>query len=211
MIDAEWWGLVPYRDALARQRARREVARAAGAGEVLCGVEHPPVVTTGRRPAGEIDAERCARAGYAVVATERGGLATCHAPGQLVVYCILDARLTGVRRLVEALEEGVIAWLAGRGVPAARRPHAPGVWSGDMKLCAVGLHVAHGWTMHGLALNLVNDLGGFDLIVPCGLRDARVGRLADLVAPSAPPPGEAWPTLAALLRASVLDARAVVR
>jgi lipoyl(octanoyl) transferase len=211
VIGGAWWGLVPYRDALRRQRELRDAAAAGGAGEAFCGVEHPPVVTLGRRPVVDVDTDRCARAGCEIVATERGGLATFHAPGQVVVYGILDARPTGVRRLVEALEDGVIAWLAGVGVAAGRRAGAPGVWVGDAKLCAVGLHVAHGWTMHGLALNLVNDLEGFGFIVPCGLRDARVGRLADFVGARAPTPEAAWPGLLACLRESVLDARARVR
>ncbi|MEN9785649.1 MAG: hypothetical protein RLZZ299_913 [Pseudomonadota bacterium] len=211
MIGAEWWGLVPYRDALERQRARRDAARAGSAGEVLCGVEHPPVITTGRRAVDDVDADRCAAAGFDIVASERGGLATCHAPGQLVVYCIVDARPTGVRRLVEALEGGVLDWLRARGVAAGRRAGAPGVWVEDRKLCAVGLHVSHGWTIHGLALNLVNDLSGFGLIVPCGLRDARVGRLADLIGPSTPAPAAAWASLSTCLRARVLDARARAR
>ena len=87
----EWLGTVPYGEALIRQRARRHAVQAEQADEVIWLLEHPPVVTTGRRPApGTPDAQTLAAHGVELHATERGGLATYHAPGQLVAYLILD-------------------------------------------------------------------------------------------------------------------------
>lgn len=180
-MERAWLGMVPYAEAWERQRARRGACRAGTASEALWGLEHPAVITTGKRDVLDLDVTRIRSAGFDLHATERGGLATCHEPGQLVVYVLLDARPTGVRRLVAALEEGVLTWLAGEGIAAHRRDGAPGVWCGEAKLCAVGLHVAQGFSMHGLALNLVNDLRGFGLITPCGIAGARVGRVCDLV------------------------------
>lgn len=194
-VQRPWLGALEYGDALALQ-GRLHRAGVSGGAPWLLGLEHRPVLTLGKR-GGELDARRAAAAGYAVWQTRRGGLATCHEPGQLVGYVIVDARPLGVRRLVEAVEGVVIAWLGGRGIVATRRAGAPGVWvqgeGGLAKIAAVGLQVREGWSMHGFALNLVNDLAGFDLVSPCGIRDATVTSAARLGC--AAPPAEAWAEL----------------
>lgn len=210
MIAARWLGTVPYGEALERQRAHRDALARGAAEEAIWGLEHPPVITTGRRSVPDLHPERVGAAGYALYATERGGFATCHEPGQLVVYVLLDVRTLGVRRLVAAIEDAVIAWLRAHGAPAVRRDGTPGVWVGERKLCALGLHAGGGYTMHGLALNLVNDLRGFGLITPCGLSGVGVSSLLREVG-SAPPPLTAFSTFAPLLRAHLLDAREVAR
>lgn len=203
-----WLGRVPYASALERQRARREAILAGEATEVLWALEHDPVVTTGRRPA-SLDEGRLRAAGLDVVATERGGLATWHGPGQLVVYALIDAarRGLGPRALVCALEKGVIDWLGARGVRATTRPGFPGVWipspappSGLDKICAVGLHFRRGVSMHGLALNLSPDLRAFSLFTPCGVSDAGVTSLAALLG-DAPTPEEAAADVVEAIRA----------
>ncbi len=195
----EWWGSgVPYAEAWGRQRARRD-ALIAGRGEpVLALLEHRSVVTTGRRPApGTPSPEALAAAGVDYCATDRGGLATWHGPGQLVGYLVADlAELgLGVRALVAALEGAVIAWLARRGVAADRAPGRPGVWVGGEKICAVGLNIRRGVSSHGFALNLDPDLSHFALIVPCGIPDAGVTSLAALTGRS-PSPRAAAPAVA---------------
>jgi len=189
-VIVEWLGTVPYRDALSRQREYRERVIRGEAPEALWLLEHPPVITTGRRGAG-VDAERVARAGFDLVETERGGLATCHEPGQLVGYVFRRCE-SGVRSLVCGLEGGIIAACGALGVRAWCRDGYPGAWASGGKLCAIGLHVRRGVSMHGFALNLVNDLGGFDLIVPCGLRGAGVSSVAR-EAGTAPSPRDAAP------------------
>ncbi len=186
----EWLGTVPYRDALSRQREYRDRVIAGDAPEALWLLEHPPVITTGRRGAG-VDAEAVANAGFELVESERGGLATCHEPGQLVGYVFRRCD-SGVRALVCALEAGIVAACADMGVQAARREGYPGAWSPGGKLCAIGLHVRRGVSMHGFALNLVNDLRGFELIVPCGLPGAGVSSVFREVGTS-PTPIEAAP------------------
>jgi len=186
----EWRGLWSYREALEAQRREREEVIAGRAGPVLWLLEHPPVITVGRRGA-VVDEARIAQAGFELVATERGGLATCHEPGQLVGYLIRDVSAEGVRCAVHAIEAGLLAWLSGLGVAARRRSDAPGVWVGGDKVAALGLHVRRGVTMHGFAVNLCNDLRGFSLITPCGITDGGVTSV-ERCAGSSSTPAEAW-------------------
>ena len=201
-LDWEWLGRIDYTDALERQRARRDAILAGTAPEVLWLLEHDPVVTTGRRSVDDLDP---ARIPWPIVATERGGLATYHGPGQLVGYLLADVgrRGLGVRRTVTALEDGVLGWLAGQGISAGRRPGAPGVWVGTDKVCAVGLHFRRGVSMHGFALNLTVDLSAYEGFVPCGIRDGGVTSVRMLLG-SSPSPVDAAPSVArAVLRAFV--------
>ncbi|MCB9778500.1 MAG: lipoyl(octanoyl) transferase LipB [Alphaproteobacteria bacterium] len=167
----QWRGRLPYADALAEQRARREAIVAGRADEALWLLEHDPVVTTGKRAVPGLDVVGLAARGIPVVPTERGGLATWHGPGQLVAYFLIDVegRRLGPRVLVDRIQDTVAAWLDGLGVAAAPRPGLPGVWAGRDKICAVGLHIHQGVSIHGLALNLCPDLAAFSLFSPCGV------------------------------------------
>jgi lipoyl(octanoyl) transferase len=104
---------------------------------------------------------------------------TYHGPGQLVVYPIidLDPRERDVRRYVWNLEEVMIRTAAAHGLTAGRIPGLNGAWVSGCKLGAVGVRIRRWVTMHGLALNVNTDLSGFDLIVPCGIRDRGVTSL----------------------------------
>jgi lipoyl(octanoyl) transferase len=179
-MKVRWLGSVPYEEALALQRATRDALITEGGEGTLLLLEHPPVITTGRRSVEDLDPQRVADAGYALVATERGGLATCHEPGQLVGYLLWDARRLGVKRTVCAVQGAISSWLRRQGVAAASRDGYPGVWVGNDKVCAIGLHFREGRTMHGFALNLTNDLRGFGLITPCGIVDGGVTSLLRL-------------------------------
>lgn len=199
-VERAWLGRLPYLVALERQRARREEVLAGQAPEALWALEHDPVITTGRRAPDDLpSAEALAARGVALVQTERGGLATWHGPGQLVIYVIIDAagRGIGVKGTVSALEQAVIRWLGARGVAATLREGFPGVWvpsptsaCGLDKICAIGLHFRRGVSMHGLALNLRPSLDGFGLFTPCGVRDGGVTSLLALTG-DAPHPEEA--------------------
>lgn len=176
-----WLGRVAYGDALVAQRARREAVIARTAPEALWLLEHDPVITTGLRGAADVPpAEALAADGIALFHVERGGLATWHGPGQLVGYLIVDlaTRNFRVKDVIAGVEDGVIAWLAGEGIAAGRRDGFPGVWCGRDKICAVGMHFRRGVSMHGFALNLEPDLGGFARIVPCGITDGGVTTFA---------------------------------
>ncbi|PRY63973.1 lipoyl(octanoyl) transferase [Vreelandella songnenensis] len=148
-------------------------------------VEHDPVFTQGQ--AGK--PEHLLMPGdIPVVQTDRGGQVTYHGPGQVVLYPLLDVRRSkiGVRDLVSALENAVIALLADYGVEAHARPDAPGVYVksvlGEAKIASLGLRIRRGASYHGVALNVDNDLAAFQRINPCGYAGMAVTRLADLAA-----------------------------
>ena len=173
-MRADDLGLLPYRDAWAVQEAAHDEVIAGGAERILL-VEHPPVVTFGRRAGVErnllASSELLAEMGVEVVQSDRGGDITFHGPGQLVAYLIHDLGRgeRSVRRYVARLEESVIRTLAGFGVAGAAEPGYPGVWLGRDKIAALGVAVSRGVTYHGIALNVDVDLRFFDYMIPCGL------------------------------------------
>jgi lipoyl(octanoyl) transferase len=205
MIASEWLGTVPYGEALERQRAYREQVIAGTAAEAIWLLEHPPVLTTGRRAVKDLPPRALFESrGIEVYETERGGLATYHGPGQLVAYVFVDAfrRGLGVRGTVDALEGAVISWLRAQGVGAERDCEHRGVWVGAEKVCAVGLHFRKGVSMHGLALNLTTNLEPYALFTPCGIEDRGVTSLERLTGRS-PTPREAADAVAAELSAAL--------
>jgi len=171
-----WLGRIPFAEAVAvQERARAAIVRGDGP-ETLLFAEHDPVVTLGRwaRDASLLVSRAdLARRGVACHRASRGGDVTYHGPGQLVGYPIVRLR-QGVVAHVSAMARAVVAVLAELGIESAWRRETPGVWVGDAKICAFGVHVRNRVAMHGFALNVANDLAGFDLIVPCGIAGARV-------------------------------------
>lgn len=191
--DPEWLGTVPYGAAARFQRLRRDAVLSRRSPEAFWLLEHPSVVTMGRR-GGDVPDEGWLRArGTELYATERGGLATWHGPGQLVGYLIIDSRRHGLRipTLVHAVEDGIIAVLRDWGIEAGTRKRYPGVWTGDRKIAAIGMHFHDRVSMHGFALNLRPDLTPFSWIVPCGITDGSVTSVLRETG-AAPSPEEAW-------------------
>lgn len=130
-------------------------------------VEHDPVFTQGQ--AGK--AEHILMPGdIPVVQVDRGGQVTYHGPGQQVVYLMLDIkrRKLGVRHLVTAMENAVIALLEDSNIHAYAKKDAPGVYVDEKKVCSLGLRIRRGCSFHGLALNVNMDLEPFQRINPCG-------------------------------------------
>jgi len=135
-------------------------------------LEHPPVFTLGRR--GGLDnllatEEFLENFGIPVVHVERGGNITFHGPGQLVVYPIIDLRITGltVPDYVSSLEEIMIRTAADWGIKAGRNPINRGVWKKNNKLGSVGIAVRRGISFHGFAFNVNLSLEPFTWINPC--------------------------------------------
>ncbi len=142
-------------------------------------LEHPPVFTLGLNASRE---HVLSPGDIPVVQIDRGGQVTYHGPGQLVVYPLIDIRrhALGVRQLVVALENAVIAYARELGVEASGSRQAPGVYVGAAKLASIGLRIRRGATYHGLALNVALDLEPFERINVCGHRGLAVTQLADL-------------------------------
>ncbi len=175
-------GLAPYEEVLALQH-RLVAERPSRDHDTLLFVEHPAVITLGRRRSSEDNI--VAAAGTPVVRVERGGDVTWHGPGQLVGYPILllAEHERDVHLVLRHLEDVFIAVLAHYGLEAARREGHTGVWVGPRKLVSLGIAV-HGWvTFHGFALNVDCDLAEFTRINPCGLDAAVMGSLAALGVP----------------------------
>lgn len=167
------WGLVDYEEAYARQK--RAVAEVQGGGPqkiFLC--EHPAVLTLGRMARKEYilcPADELARAGVKVLFVDRGGEVTLHAPGQLVVYPILDLRNYGqdLRKYLYKLEQVGIDLLNGFDILTNRFSGRTGIWFGAKKIASIGVGVKKWVAYHGLGLNVNTDLRLFDWIRPCGL------------------------------------------
>ena len=175
-------GLVSYQEGLElQQQARQRVAGGDVAGLLIL-LEHQPVITTGRGGGREnlrtslsgLQAER-----IEVVETNRGGNITCHNPGQLVGYPVLNLSRwqEDVHWYVEQLEEVLIRTVARYGIVAGRKARYTGVWAGNRKMAAIGVSVRNWITSHGFALNVNNDLALFQQIVPCGIEDFGVTSL----------------------------------
>jgi lipoyl(octanoyl) transferase len=179
-------GCVPYDAALRLQRELRDARLARRIGDVAVLLEHPDVVSFGRRSTAEERAlapDLRAR-GYEVHEAERGGQATYHGPGQLVAYVIADLATRGrdVHRFLRALEQAVIETASDFGVQAHARPGFTGVWVDEQrKLASIGIGIRRWVTLHGLALNVCSDAQRSAAIVPCGLAGVKVVSLSDML------------------------------
>ena len=187
-LEVRRLGLVPYGEALALQDRLVAARRAGDIADQLLLLEHPHVITLGSSSDGNhvlLDEAERALLGIELFETGRGGDVTYHGPGQLVGYPILDLKpdRKDLHAYVRDLEEGLIRGLAELGIGAGRKAGLTGVWVGEEKVAAIGVRVSSGWiTSHGFALNVATELGFFDSIVPCGIRDhgvTSVGRLLD--------------------------------
>ena len=176
-------GLLPYAEGLVLQAELVQSRRAGEIPDTLLLLEHPHVITLGSGSHAEnvlLTVDQLANRGIELFDTGRGGDVTYHGPGQLVGYPIFDLKpdRCDLHRYLRDLEEVLIRTLATYGLQAHRKDGLTGVWVEDRKLAAIGVRVSSGWiTSHGFALNVATDLGYFDTIVPCGIRDHDVGSL----------------------------------
>lgn len=207
-----------YRDAWALQEIAHEQVLAGGEERVLL-VEHPPVITFGRRPgvARNLIAsdDQLAKLGVEVVQSDRGGDITFHGPGQIVAYPIVRLNEHGlsVGAYVHGIERAVVAALADFGIVAAADPSAVGVWTDDAgksaKICAIGVRIKRGISLHGLALNVETNLEYFKLIVPCGLAGRPVTSMRKLLGERTPSIDIIKQSLARHLQTWLCDSKSV--
>ena len=176
-------GLVPYREAVALQQSLAGAVSQGAIPETVVFLEHPPVVTLGRRTEEEIELHLPPGTAVDVVETNRGGKSTYHAPGQLVCYPILDLNRHGrdVKRYVRDLERAIVHTLAAFGLEGRCIEGLTGVWltPPPRKIASIGVHVCRWITTHGYALNVDLDPTPFtDWITACGLEDAAFTTMA---------------------------------
>jgi lipoyl(octanoyl) transferase len=169
-------GLTPYREAWELQRALAGAVSQGAIPDTVVFLEHPPVVTLGRRT-DEAELHLPDGAEVEVVETDRGGKSTYHGPGQLVCYPILDLNRHGrdVKKYCRDLEEAVIRTLSALGLAGERIDGLTGVWlpSPPRKIASIGVHISRWVTTHGYALNVSLDPAPFtSWITACGLEDA---------------------------------------
>jgi lipoyl(octanoyl) transferase len=137
-------------------------------------VEHPAAITLGARKNANtllISREELLQKKIDVVDIRRGGGTTAHNPGQLVFYPVLSLKQLniGINEYIRLLEEIGMELLKQSGITSIRRKGFPGLWIDERKIASIGVRVSRFITYHGMAININNDLGIFDYIVPCGL------------------------------------------
>jgi lipoyl(octanoyl) transferase len=170
-------------------QARLVAQRKAGSiPDQLILLEHPHTITLGRN--GHVENllagdDFLRRNGISFHSSDRGGDITYHGPGQIVGYPILDLRewKRDVGAYVRAIEQVLIDTLADFRIQAGRIPKLTGVWVGERKIAAIGVHISRWVTSHGFALNVCTDLQYFQYIVPCGLTKP-VTSMAELGCPA---------------------------
>ena len=180
--------VMEYQKALEIQEALQKKRILDEASDTFILVEHPPVLTMGRRGKENnvlasqdiLDSE-----GIKTVWVNRGGDVTYHGPGQIVGYPIfhLAQNNVGIRLFVEKIQQTVIDFLRSNyGIESGKQSGVhTGVWVGDKKICAIGISVSRNVTMHGFALNINTNLKHFDYINPCGLGVGKVTSLAEIL------------------------------
>jgi lipoyl(octanoyl) transferase len=213
MLERVDLGEVEYDDAMARMAGWVAERRDGVAGDRLFLLSHPPVITYGARtPAGDLPPDLDVR----TVATDRGGYATYHGPGQLVGYLVVKVREWGAGDLVRWVENGLIDGLARLGFTTVRRDtprggtSLVGVWTPEHhKIASIGMRVRHGVTSHGFALNVAPDMTVFDRFTVCGLHDVTMTslqRLAERDGRPVPTDAEVRDAVAAYLTRPVASA-----
>lgn len=199
-LRACWLGPMAFDAALALQTTARDAVVEEREDPILFLVEHPAVLTVGRRGSSDdilwsddqLEAE-----GVGVSQTPRGGQVTLHAPGQLVAYPIVPIGRQ-IRAHLHNLADTSIELIEELGVEGAEfRMDHPGVWVGDVKLGSIGVHISRGVTLQGLSLNLRVDPKLFGALVSCGIQGLRMQSVADLVddVPTVEDAARRWATL----------------
>lgn len=176
-------GQLAYDDGLILQQSAWNRVAAGDWDGILLLLEHRPVITLGRTyEETELlqTPEMYREQGIELVNCNRGGKTTCHNPGQLVGYPILNLSKwqQDSHWYLRTLEQVVINTVQAFGLSGGRREGYTGAWTGERKIAAIGVNIRRWITSHGFALNVNNDLRIFSQIVPCGIREFPVTSMA---------------------------------
>ena len=181
LLAIEDWGLIDYQFAFDRQ-AKLVQSHLEGQGtDTLVFVEHPTTITLGRR-ATQTDLhfpeETYSEYGISLQKINRGGLATAHEPGQLVVYPLIELKKKDLRWFADQFLKVVVDLLGDYDIDGYLKDGEPGVWVEGRKICSFGIALKKWVSSHGIAMNLNNSLDTFNMIVPCGRPDEVVTSLS---------------------------------
>jgi len=176
-------GIVNYTEALDLQKQLVEKRIADSIPNTVLILEHPAVITLGARKSENkllASEDELKNRKIEVVPIRRGGGSTAHNPGQVVLYPIINLKSVGlgVNEFIRTLEEIGINLLADFGIETTRRKGYPGLWTAERKIGSIGVKIQKWVTFHGMAINICNDLGIFDNIVPCGIDDVEMTNAA---------------------------------
>ena len=178
-------GLMEYLQAWELQKSLAQQVSKGIRPNTLLVLEHPPVYTIGRRGRREhilLDQDQMAAMGVSLYEVDRGGQATCHGPGQLVAYPIVNLRpWGGPLKYVRALEQVMIRTLADYDIEAGLLDGLTGAWVGQEKIGSIGIKISRSVSHHGLALNVNTNLDLYRHIVPCGVLNKGVTSMERLL------------------------------
>jgi len=186
MVEVHDLGLTTYEKGRKKQEEIYEyVLNNKKIDGVLIFLEVEPVITTAySSERGEVifSEEELSEKGIRCIKVNRGGKTTLHGPGQLICYPILNLEKFGkdLHKYLRNLEDVVINILKELNIDSGRKDKYTGVWVGEEKICAMGIHVKKWITTHGIALNNDIDLSLFDSIIPCGIKEAGVTSIEKL-------------------------------
>lgn len=184
-------GLIDYSEALKLQRDLVEQRRLGKVSDTVLIAEHPAVFTIGRSGSRKnllVSEEYLKSTGIKVLDVDRGGDITCHSPGQIVIYPVLDLKniTRDLHKYLRDLEEAAINFFARYSVSAGRVEGATGVWFNDKKVASIGIGVKDWVTYHGLSINVNNDTTYFSMMNTCGFRGLKVTSLKEILGIAAP-------------------------
>lgn len=177
-MEAQYIGLLDYEKSLSLQQNLVQLCLEQK-GPYLIGLEHPKVITLGKRALIEKDIVNSQN--FEVVKIDRGGEATIHNPGQLVIYPILNIKkyFQGIKEYVKTLEDSIQNTLLKFGIECISKESCPGVYTKNGKIAFVGIRVSKGISYHGISININNDLNDYNNIIPCGVRNQRLDKVAN--------------------------------
>ncbi len=184
-------GVIDYDTALAYQYALHEKRVHSQIDDAILILEHPMVITIGKSGTAQdllLSIEELAAKGVPVKSVGRGGKITCHYPGQLVAYPVMDLNRFNldIPGFVYNLEETIIAALADFGVKGERIEKLRGIFVGGNKIASIGVEIKQGVSMHGISLNVFKENAGYNYFVPCGITDRGIEHLECIVPYGAP-------------------------
>lgn len=179
-------GKIDYDKSLTLQLKEREMVKDGKSNGKIFLLEHDPsVITIGRHANISnllISEDFLKQKGYELKNVSRGGDLTVHEKGQLVVYFVLPIKAKQVRSFVDKIINSIITFLKNEyNLDTYFNNEKPGIWVNDSKICSIGLDLTERVSMHGIALNVENNMEGFNFIVPCGIKNVKITTMKELL------------------------------